>query len=109
MDALETLIAARDLITPPERWTTGFRARFENRMLCDPRDPDAVCFCAVGAIHKFCYDERWTDTSAFKLLRLGMDPTMDYVDIARWNDTHTHAEVLAAFDRAIEFARSGVR
>lgn len=40
----------------------------------------------------------------YRALLAGMDGA---TGIAMYNNTHTHAEVMAAFDRAIELAQSG--
>lgn len=98
MTTLETLKAARKLITPVENWT---REVFASNRLGDKRGPledDAACWCASGAISK---------CSGMSPLRLSEGSHIEALgykhvaSLATFNDTHTHAEVLAAFDAAI--------
>lgn len=94
MKTLETLKAARKKIADPNSWTTGSYAKdVEGNELSAGWNPTAVCWCAVGALEavtKRCV----TDYICRQLL-----PGSDLVTV--WNDTHSHAEVLAAFDAAI--------
>ena len=94
MTTREILIAARALIDTPEKWTQFESARNINGVGCHPRSPDAVCFCTLGAIDRACQDDL-NDYKALQTLQsiVGM--------VANFNDSHTHAEVLAAFDEAI--------
>ena len=89
---LEILREARELISVPERWTTGASARtLDGCELYSGAHEAAVCWCAIGAIrHSVGKYGNIIDI-------LGeLDPRLD-----EWNDTHTHAEVLALFDRTI--------
>jgi hypothetical protein len=95
MNALEVLKAARERIAVPERWTQGCAARTSSG---EPRftgDPDAARWCAIGSIfHDHPYLTAATDAYA---------AVVDVVkgNLSEFNDSHTHSEVLAAFDRAI--------
>lgn len=94
----EVLIAARLLIARPERWTHGASARYADGLSCGPQSPHAVCWCATGALIRvtppFGSGLLW---GALRMLRevVVMEPAL-------YNDTHTHAEVLIMYDRAIE-------
>ena len=95
-DDTEVLTKARDLISSPERWTQGASARSASGDVVHVSSPDAVSWCALGAIEKAAdYKETWFE-EAVKLC--------DVIPhgIATFNDSHAHAEVLAAFDKAIE-------
>lgn len=94
-ETLRILKAARELLSDPERWTRGAQARDRCGRPIDPRGPTAVCFCALGAIWK-CGGSM-AETSAL------FDQVITGESIADWNDwpLTTHADVLAAFDRAI--------
>jgi hypothetical protein len=99
MTPREILIAARALIADLKSWTQGAYQRDAKGRMCKPEN--AVCWCSEAAI-----------------LRSGRGfpaPTWAAADILQsvvgglifdWNDApdRTHAEVLAAFDRAIEVA-----
>lgn len=99
-----TLIAARERISEPEHWTQGRSARNAAGQAVGHNSPDAVAYCALGAL---AWAANWT---------VGRDPrSLTLYDqaakalkgketnllIGHFNDSHTHAEVLALFDRAI--------
>ena len=99
--ALQILIAGRAVIALPEHWTQGVLARdaFGNKTTED--SCRAVCFCSKGALNQVVQTD-WTDAfdCAFDALSGAMKG-----DMFRFNDQHTHAEVLAAWDRAIRTAQ----
>jgi hypothetical protein len=94
MTPLETLKAARDLISDPARWTQGAFARDATGAKSRLYLEQAVCFCAVGAIRRV-YVPPVAIGSLLKQL------PKDCQTLGHFNDTHTHAEVLALFDAAI--------
>lgn len=86
---LKVLQEARKLIEKPENWGQGIRPYRENKRSC----------CAAEAIETVT---PWGARSgAFRAIRDAMGVHAPSL-VLDWNDTHTHAEVLAAFDRAIE-------
>lgn len=104
MTTLEVLTAAREKIAAPEHWT---QEAFARRMPdedegqevgddIDPCKPNAVCWCATGAIAAVqgASAPEWGDllTQAF-----GMTDS----ELERFNDSHAHPEVLALFDKAV--------
>lgn len=97
MTPREILIAARAKIEAPERWTKEAYALDANgdHVACDYEG--AVRWCAVGAIGYV--GQELIDTAFREFLPEGWI-------LENWNDApeRTHAEVLAAFDRAIELA-----
>jgi hypothetical protein len=97
MTPLETLKAARQLITDPAKWTQGVAARNRLGVSIDPLAEDAFCFCSIGAIRNVVAEDHYTFERASDALR-SHSPTGV---IAGYNDTHTHAEVIALFDAAI--------
>jgi len=103
----DILIAARALIADPERWTRRVSARAAAEKVCDATDDAAVAWCATGAIERCVSDDtEWQD--ALEALRSVLVPTTLITGhITAWNDrpSTTHADVLAAFDRAIERSR----
>jgi hypothetical protein len=97
MTPLETLKAARQLISDPAKWTQGAQSRDK---LGHPYafDTDkAVCWCALGAIERVAGRYSSERFEASTKLR-SISPKGLVID---FNDTHTHAEVLALFDAAI--------
>lgn len=94
-----TLAAARNLIADEKRWTQEANARTSAGVPCAPEDPEAVCWDPTGAI--VCVALRLsTKKHAYDLLAEVVKP----LGIGKFNDTHKHREVLAAFDRAIGLA-----
>ncbi len=98
MTPLETLKAARQLISDPAKWTQGELARDADGNETNPNYDSATCFCAHGAIQYFTKDETLSEADRL-LIAVCSDEHDCYVE--EFNDTHTHAEVLALFDAAI--------
>jgi hypothetical protein len=100
---LQILKEARALISDPERWTQGEDARDEDGLPVHPDDSDAVCWCTLGALHRAAAGT--DDFSVFREIQKaveafpGIRSQAHYA--AKFNDAHTHAEVLAMFDAAI--------
>lgn len=96
----EILIEARKLIEKPENWTQGVDARDSRGIAVDYDHGGAVCWCAAGAISRI---GKMSDAvgDAERTMRLAIG----FGFISSFNDSRTHAEVLAAFDRAIEAAK----
>ena len=99
---LETLEAARKLITPEAAWTKGWYARDGAGNNVYASDDGAVCWCMWGAIGKV-EGKRYADDWAWTLFRrvLGFSPV-------GYNDSRTHQEVLDAFDAAIAAEKAKV-
>ena len=98
MTPLETLKAARDLISDPARWTQFVQARDGHGTQVPHNDPTAHCFCIMGAVGRTAVQGNKMD--ALKVLSRVTRRNFD-TSIPDYNDTHTHAEVLALFDAAI--------
>lgn len=98
MNTKELLIAARARIEKPERWTQMSLARDAKRRSVKPLDADAVCWCSLGAIYSQCPQSK---SLSLAIRALGSAMSNNESFIADYNDSHTHAEVLAAFDQAI--------
>ena len=95
MTPLETLKAARQLITDPAKWTQGWLARNALGEHADVDSSSAVCFCSIGAL---CRVGSVAYYGAQRILERNIS---DGLSLGWFNDTHTHAEVLALFDAAI--------
>ena len=95
MTTLEVLKAARAKIE--KGWTQGTMARDKNGVAVSSDDKDATCWCALGAVLAVRREE-WVNAVPFVRDAVGGG------ELLVWNDTpgRTQAEVLAAFDKAIE-------
>jgi hypothetical protein len=109
MTTLEILIAGRARIDTPERWTRGDWARDANGVGVEPLSPDAVCFCAMGAVDAAAASEEYAVyLRAVAALRDAIPKGLRLISVPTYQDcdTTTHADVMAMFDRAIEAERA---
>lgn len=91
----EIFTEAFALVRDERTWTTGTQARNRMGREVRPRSPEAVCWCSVGAINRFWNSENTDERYA---VIIALESEVDA--IAKFNDTHTHAEVVAAWERA---------
>lgn len=95
---VEILRAARARIADPKRWGRGWFAHDERGAARDYKDPEAVNWCASGAI---CAEGVGLQSDAYDALVRVLPKGYDKVCV--FNDDYgvTHADVLALYDRAI--------
>lgn len=108
LTTLEILTRARALIADPNHWMqqdySGVRDS-EGTLIAVPAIyPGANCFCSIGAVHRV--DNKPSiamteESEALKFLEIVMGGL-----VSIYNDSHTHAEVLAKFDEAIAAAKA---
>jgi len=96
MNTVEILKAARQVISDAKSWTQGTFARDANGKVASIRFGD--CFCSVGAIAKVTDRNLVEPCPRAVIEALGV---RSHAELARFNDSHTHSEVLDLFDRAI--------
>ena len=111
---------AKKLISDPKRWTRHAYARTASRE-CAPVDPDAKCWCAIGAVSKVVgFDPDFVGhlnellsidpvSEPLRALstaarRFGEHASVDDIAIDIVNDRRDHATVLRMFDSAIRLA-----
>ena len=108
MKPSEVLRAARAKIEKAENWTQGEYGRDARGRVADVMV--ACSRCSVGAVFAVCAEVRSApETRAWNLLREqvpGYSESWVYDPVVAFNDTSTHAEVLALFDRAIAAAEA---
>lgn len=92
MTTLEILEKARERISDPEKW-------------CQDTGEDGEKRCMVTAVREVSEFGCEAQAAAFRALRAALGVHFDN-RLATYNDTHSHAEVLAAFDRAIAAERT---
>ncbi len=109
MTPREILIAAHALIADPAKYAYTpigrGTARDRSDQSIDPRDRLAVRWCGVGACFAVTEDTPVNDDSVVDASRL-LDAAVGRGGFLHWEQTAKHADVLAAFDRAIAAAES---
>ena len=97
MTSIEVLKAARARIRSRRRWCQGGDAYDKGGEFVFPHDADAYKWCAAGAVRSIPgYTKH-----ALKILAEAMEGKYGYAAVIKYNDSHTHKEVLAKFDEAI--------
>lgn len=99
MKTLTLLKKARHLISKEENWTKFAFAKDANGVETASKGNDAICWCSIGAMRKFVGLDFCTDALGELMLAMPEDCRQS---VGAFNDSHTHAEVLALFDKAIE-------
>lgn len=100
MNNYDILTNAQNLIRDPKNWTQELYARDEDDHAVEPASKQAVCYCSLGAIMRVTgLDSDTTEHPTFDLLEVAMGSF-----VTEFNDDRTHAEVMAAFDKARELA-----
>lgn len=107
--ATESLLRdAADFLEPDGRWTKGGWAKNGNGSLVNFSDPDAVCFCVLGALYKlggevtYIFDSDKPACYAESLLEQRLSLTN--ASVAEWNDDagRDKREVLKALRSAAD-------
>jgi hypothetical protein len=96
-EIVEVLKKARGLISDPKHWTQGTFAKDAYGREVDPEDDQAICFCAIGAIHAAAGGMNEDCGRAIWDLRIRTPER----SVSEFNDHRSHAEVLELFDDAI--------
>lgn len=98
---IEILEKARGLITDRYNWTRGSYARDDTGEVCNVDDPKSVCWCTLGAISKVSERDLKKEHRATLAIQNFLDGTYGFSHVARFNDNHSHEEVLSVFDMTI--------
>lgn len=108
MKPSEILRAAKAKIENPKHWTQGAYYRDENGHEAYSMH-HGVCFCSYGALR--VANNRDTDYKLvgaeylWKAIEMVSNGSEVY-SIDQYNDSHSHSEVMAMWDRAIELAEA---
>lgn len=104
----DALIAARVLIEIPEHWTQGDWAKTKEGRACGALEDDAFCFCISGALLKACHGHGVSHVCLLEIVRTANNISTVQGFPGPWNDDQhrTHADVIAALDRAIKISRT---
>lgn len=101
MTAREILEKAREKIARPENWCRGALARDAKRRSVRPETPEACRWCVFGAVQAATnVNANPAALDAFRLLNDAARPSQG-MDNFNDNYRHSHADILALFDRAI--------
>lgn len=105
--ALKVLTEARALLSDSANWVQNTPARNRKGTPTDPTSLTACAWCMMGAIHRAAYDAKEPPAVALLAARalasVCAASSLLAPTIVSFNDDRrrTHAEVVAAFDRAI--------
>ena len=111
--ALQLLEEAKATIQDSKRWTQNAFARDKDNNKVSSRTPTAVCWCSLGALNRI-QDTGGEYLKAVQLLTKAVQLLTKAVqlltkaagtEVAEYNDSSTHEEVLAMWDKAIELAK----
>lgn len=100
MSSYTTLRNVRELLSDPDRWTRGSAARTADESETHPRSRNAVAWCLVGAA-EYCATDRLSYWGARSALFEEIARRTPGAGIPRFNDSATHAEVLAVVEAAL--------
>jgi len=98
---LEILRGMRELLAEESRWTREYYGRYRDGEGCtNGYDDGACCWCLMGAAEKVSGER---DPGRIERVFIKVLGGRTSGDIFTWNDApeRTHAEILAALDRAI--------
>jgi len=103
----QILTDMRALLADPAHWTKRAFARNQHGEPVSTFNPDAVCYCLVGALSKVLKEHQmFTDDTVYLVERLLRSTVAEISggtqSVSQFNDSHEHAEVLAALDKTIE-------
>lgn len=101
---MQVLERARDTIADPDDWTSGAVARDDNGHRVAPWDPDAVCWCLVGALDKAATDLCLTSSRAYTLASQAARDLYRGSSVAVVNDNRGHTAAIRVLDEAIRRA-----
>ena len=106
MKPSELLTKAKAVIADPKHWTQDVYAKDAKGYSTGPAEPNAVCWCSIGAIEKVAHEEGTYSTrfSATRYLVVVSDK-YGYSGITDFNDNSSHEAVMKAWDKAIKLAK----
>ena len=103
--AKDIITDERQVILKPDNWVQNALATDKDGCAgVDVNDDDAFCFCSIGAMMRTLENKPLRNSVAFNE---GYNLAINILNkvmnncIPDFNDTHTHEEVIAKFDEAI--------
>ena len=106
MKPSELLIKAKAVIADPKHWTQGWYAHNAEGQDVEPAEPDAVCWCSLGALKKVAHEENANGAcfAATEYLAV-VAAECGYSGISDFNDNLSHEAVMREWDEAIKLAK----
>lgn len=103
---VEVLKAARDRISDPERWCQETEAQDAIGRNVEPTNAAAVRWCFAGAVYAEGVDATTAPHIGVSQIGRILNEAIGVEGAGPWNDApdRSHADVLEAFDRAIQLA-----
>lgn len=98
MSAIDLLIDAKELIADRESWCQHVDALDADGAPAMDTGRAPVAFCALGALS---HAADLADAALIVKATACLAEVIGTPNIADWNDSHTHHEVIDAFDEAI--------
>lgn len=104
MTVKEGFEGLRALLEDPDRWTQGANALDEEgKMLFWGTNPEAVSWCINGGIHLIADRVSTPDGRPLSgMMRRSLMLHIETSRIGAFNDSHSHEEVIALFDKILE-------
>lgn len=101
--ALDGLEAAFELIRYKSGWTVRTAARMfgVNGPGCDPKHPQAVCFCSVGALARVSEQHEYYIASRSLSACAWVVSNGESMHMMTYNDAHKHGEVIVVWQETI--------
>jgi hypothetical protein len=106
MNAKEVLVAAKNLLSDPNKWTKGAMARNINMDL-PFYAKNATCWCALGAVNKVLFDAKEENNAPRQIAVKHLSDAahkFGYRYISDMNDAIDHTKLMQLFDVAIELS-----
>jgi hypothetical protein len=97
--AKDTILKVIALIENPKAWTQNVAARDSTGLPVMATDTEACRWCTLGALDKVTADYK-SGRAATRRVREVLQKEHPSISIAKFNDNHTHAEVLALLRKA---------
>lgn len=75
----------KELLNSPEKWTQSAYAKDAVGDSCSSTEPQAVCWCLLGAIHR-CYPEPKESDKVWRKILAAITLESHFVSISSFND-----------------------
>lgn len=102
MKTSDILVAAKELLSDPSRWTKGALARNENGEQISYNATTATCWCTVGAVARVAKENNQFADPVMEILTEVASPLI----LTEYNDAAQHYEIMYMFNLAIDVARN---